>query len=206
MTYIHCLTCCYLIIVSGLVEPCEIGKTLVHEHLSMGFDVAYVQPRERDASNTNLPFAIENLGWIRHNPYSHHSNLQLNDQGAEDAIMAEMQLYKDLGGGSVVECTTHGIFRKAAFLRDISQRTGVNIIAGTGYYVAASHRDDALFSLPVEKLAEVMRSEIVDGCSEAADVRCGIIGEIGCSWPLHRKKIRNLNFYNNYIKKNLYSF
>ena len=169
------------------MEPIELGKTLVHEHLSMNFEVAYVQPDDQiDANNINLPFQLENLGWIRYKPYSHRPNLLLNDADCEEAIIAEMHNYKQLGGSSLVECTTHGIYRKASFLREISQKTGVNIIAGTGYYVAASHRDEALLSLPIEKLAEVIRSEIIDGCPEAADVRCGIIGEIGCSWPLHR--------------------
>jgi phosphotriesterase-related protein len=174
------------IIVLGLVEPNDLGKTLVHEHLSMNFEVAYVQPDEVDGNKINLPFSLENLGWIRYKPYSHRSNLLLNDADCEEAIVTEMQNYKQLGGGSLVECTTHGIYRKAAFLREISQKTGLNIIAGTGYYVAASFRDEALLSLPIEKLVEVIRSEIIDGCAEAADVRCGIIGEIGCSWPLHR--------------------
>lgn len=169
------------------MEPVELGKTLVHEHLSMNFEVAYVQPNDQiDVNNINLPFSLENLGWIRYKPYSHRPNLLLNDTDCEEAIEAEMHNYKQLGGGSLVECTTHGIYRNAAFLREISQKTGVNIVAGTGYYVAASHRDEALLGLPIEQLIEVIRNEITDGCAESADVKCGIIGEIGCSWPLHR--------------------
>lgn len=150
----------------------------------MTFDVAYVKPKDEEAHKTNLPFVMENLGWIRYNPYSHRPNLQFNEAEVEAAVMSEVESYRAAGGGSIVECTTHGITRKAGFLKQVSQSTGINVIAGTGYYVAASHQA-AMFIEPVEKLADVMRSEILDGCAEAPDIRCGLIGEIGTSWPLH---------------------
>ncbi len=166
------------------MHPSKLGKTMTHEHLSMNFDVAYVPPKENEAHKAALPFVMENLGWIRYNPFSHQSNLQLNGPECESAILLEMEQYRAAGGGTIVEATTQGITRNAKFLHHVSQSTGVNIIAGTGYYIAASQQA-SLFSEPVEKLAEVMRSEIIDGCLDAPDIRCGVIGEIGCSWPLH---------------------
>lgn len=150
----------------------------------MSFDVAYVKPKDGDQHKSTSPFSMENLGWIRYYPYSHEPNLKLNDTECEDAIMKEVKYYKSVGGNSIVECTTHGISRKAQFLRDVSFETGVNIIAGTGYYVAASQNSN-MFIEPVEKLAEIMRTEQLEGCLEAPNVRCGLIGEIGCSYPLH---------------------
>jgi phosphotriesterase-related protein len=157
---------------------------MVHEHLSMNFDVAFVKPIETDVHKSTMPFSMESLGWIRYNPYSHQQNLHLNGTECEQAIIAEMKHYHSVGGGSIVECTTHGISRKAQFLHDVSLLTGVNIIAGTGYYVAAS-QDSKLFVEPIEKLAEVMRTEQTEGCLEAPAIRCGLIGEIGCSYPIH---------------------
>lgn len=170
--------------VTSLVAPSELGKTMAHEHLSMTFNVAYVEPKGTDLHKTSLPFSMENLGWIRYNPYSHKPNLQLNDAECEEAIINELKQFKKAGGGCIVECTTHGITRKAQFLHDLSVLTGVKIIAGTGYYVAAS-QDSQLFTEPIEKLAEVMRNEQLEGCTEAPAVKAGLIGEIGCSYPLH---------------------
>jgi phosphotriesterase-related protein len=164
---------------------------MVHEHLSMCFDVAFVKPVEADVHKSTMPFSMEALGWIRYNPYSHKPNLQLNDDECEQAIIAEMKHYHSVGGGSVVECTTHGISRKAQFLHNVSLLTGVNIIAGTGYYVAAA-QDSKLFMEPVEKLADIMRTEQTEGCLEAPGIRCGLIGEIGCSYPIHSKKYKLL--------------
>lgn len=158
---------------------------MAHEHLSMSFDVAYVPPqKEEEADKTNLPFVMENLGWIRYNPYSHQSNLQLNGSVCEEAVLSELERYRALGGGSIVDVTTHGISRNTKFLRHVSQVTGVNIISGTGYYVAASQQAP-MYSQSIESLSNLMRSEIVDGCADAPEVKCGVIGEIGCSWPLH---------------------
>ena len=157
---------------------------MVHEHLSMTFDVAYTAPKESDLPKSTQPIRMDNLGWIRYNPYSHRPNLKLNDTDCEEAIAQEWLQYRALGGGCIVECTTHGIQRKAPFLRQLSRQTGVNIVAGAGYYVAASQSTSVL-AQSVETMASSIRAEIVDHCAEATDIRCGLIGEIGCSWPLH---------------------
>ena len=159
------------------------GKTLVHEHLSVNYEKAFCQPLERDVSKSTMPIGMANIHWLRNNLYSHRLNLRLNDADAGEAIMEEMVEYKAAGGGSVVDCTIQGIERNVQFLRQVNEKTGVNVIAGTGYYTAV-FQNAALLDLSVEQLADVMRSEIVDGCIDAPDIRCGIIGEIGCSWPL----------------------
>lgn len=43
-----------------------------------------------------------------------------------------MKLYKQFGGGTVVENSSHGLQRNIKFLKEVSQRTGVHVIAGTG--------------------------------------------------------------------------
>jgi hypothetical protein len=51
-----------------------------------------------------------------------------------------MELYKQFGGGAIVENSSHGLQRNARFLKEVSQKTGVHVIAGTG-------RNDADFQL-----------------------------------------------------------
>lgn len=45
-------------------------------------------------------------------------------------------------------------------------------------------------------MAEVMKTDLLHG-AEGGDIKCGIIGEIGCSWPLGSKLLRpkNLNHF-----------
>ena len=62
-----------------------------------------------------------------------------------------------------------------------------------GYYVESSRPDTV--NLTVEEMAAHMKTEIVEGC-EGTGIKCGVIGEIGCSWPLEGtiKKVQS-NLY-----------
>jgi len=53
-----------------------------------------------------------------------------------------------------------------------------------GYYVAASHSAE-MSSRSVESLTTEMTQEIIDGAMDGSGIKCGVIGEIGCTWPLH---------------------
>ena len=50
-----------------------------------------------------------------------------------------------------------------------------------GFYVESSRPETLKMSC--EEMEEVMKTEIIHGV-EGEGVKCGIIGEIGCSWPL----------------------
>lgn len=59
------------------------------------------------------------------------TNLKLNNDN-EEAILHDVKIFKQHGGGTIVENTNHGIKRNIPFMKKISQETGVHIIAGTG--------------------------------------------------------------------------
>ena len=60
---------------------------------------------------------------------------------------------------------------------------------GAGFYVNDSH-PDYVENISVKKLAEHIISDILEGV-EGTGIKSGIIGEIGCSWPLtvNEKKV-----------------
>jgi len=111
------------------------------------------------------------------------------DSTAQNDVLKEMKELKSAGGATVVENTTFGIQRDLDFLRKVQKESGVNVVLGTGYYVEKVHPGD-MKAKTVEFLAEFMRSEIEDGC-EGTDLKCGAMGELGCSWPLtpNEKKV-----------------
>ena len=57
----------------------------------------------------------------------------------------------------------------------------------SGYYVEPSRPHT--IKMTQEEMAAVMTSEILEGC-EGTAVRAGIIGEIGCSWPILGNNIK----------------
>ena len=63
-------------------------------------------------------------------------------------------------------------------MRTVSERTGVHIVAGCGYYVESSHPPAR--PAPVDELAALMVGDLVEGM-DGTDVRAGVIRELGCS-------------------------
>lgn len=122
--------------VLGDIEPSALGRTLTHEHIKMDYKCC-IQPPWRASDEekmVNSEINLANLGWIQHNPYSHKLNLSLGDEPFDDMVK-ELNLFKQEGGQSIVEVTINGINRDVEYLAKVSLATGLNIIAGTGYYI-----------------------------------------------------------------------
>ncbi len=166
--------------VLGLVPPSELGATTTHEHLYADFSSMYRPAQDSPSPElADAPLALENLGWIRRNYYSNRPNLRLTDL---DTAVQEVRKYREAGGGAIVEATTLGIGRSPGALARISRESGVHVVMGAGFYVGAAHPDD-MDRRSVEDLAREMAGDITEG-AEGSGVKAGIIGEIGCTWPL----------------------
>ena len=165
--------------VLGPVEPEDLGPTTTHEHLIIDFSFMLKMPKYEDNHYVDQPIELGNLGWIRHNHYSNKANLDVTD--VKTAI-DEATLYKEAGGGTIVDATTLGIGRNPDALAKISKESNVNVIMGAGYYVDAVHPSE-MGLLKSEDIAQTIVNDITVGVGENA-VKAGIIGEIGCTWPL----------------------
>ena len=53
----------------------------------------------------------------------------------EDEIISELQLFRAAGGSTVCDVTTIGFRINSEALLRVSEATGVNIVAGTGFYL-----------------------------------------------------------------------
>lgn len=167
-------------VILGPIDPSTAGIVLPHEHLSISSAALKVKNKdERFKDFENAPVAMGNLWWIRQNPYSNFPNLELHTE--HEAVIEELDFFKKYGGSTIVDNTTIGILRDIKFLKEAAEKTGVNIVSGTGYYVEASRPETIM--LTTEEMAAHMKNEMLHGC-EGTDIRCGVIGEIGCSWPL----------------------
>ena len=79
-----------------------------------------------------------------------------------------------------MDLTLDDIGRDPARLRELSRRTGVNIVMGCGHYIARAH-PPGLADRSVSALADEMLRDLCDGRD---GVRAGVIGEIGTSDPI----------------------
>ncbi len=175
--------------VLGAVHPDELGVTLTHEHLLI--DLAFHREPPSEAFLREIyyrPVTLETVGYLKHYGYANHDDSQLLDiQTAID----EISLYKQHGGGSVVDATSLGISRDPVGLSRIARATGLNIVMGSSYYVGSSHPPDMS-----ERTEDEIFEKIVEDVTEGVDgtgIRSGIIGEVGCNFPLsdnERKVVR----------------
>lgn len=95
----------------------------------------------------------------------------------EQIAVNEVELFKRAGGGSLVDCTVPGLGTQPDALRRISERTGVNIILGCGWYRERIYDADVQTKTSRD-LAKVLIDQIENGFA-GSTVRAGVIGEIG---------------------------
>ena len=166
--------------VLGPIPPKELGPTTTHEHIHIDFSFMFRPAQDSHSEElANAQFELENLAWIRRNYYSNHLNVRLMDV---ETSIREIKIYKEVGGGAIVDATTIGIGRNPEALARISKETSVHIVMGACYYVDAVH-PDTMEDRSVEDLAIEITSEITEGV-DGRGIRAGIIGEVGCTWPL----------------------
>ena len=107
-----------------------------------------------------------------------------------DTATDELALYREAGGGTVVDATPVGLGRDPAGLREIARRTGVHVVMGSGYYVAAFHPPQVA-SLSRDAITRQITGDIEQGADDTG-IRAGVIGEIGMSWPPHPDEVKVL--------------
>lgn len=175
--------------VLGCIDPSQVGITHCHEHLSMTFNCSYHPAPKGKESMEEAPIDMGNIRWIQQYPYSHKSNLLFNDPETESGVFNDVKRFKELGGSTLVDNTTIGIDRNMQFQKKVAQETGVNIVAGAGYYVGAA-QPSSVNQMTIEDLEKQITDEILVG-ADGTDIKCGVIGEIGCSYPLqaNEKKV-----------------
>lgn len=162
--------------------------TLTHEHLIIKFDKFYYDPPKQLSKyfndGVNEKIHLKNVGYVRQYPYSSKYNLNFADAETRIGVIQDVKDFKGFGGGTIVENTTYGISRDLKFMHDLSNDSGVNIIAGTGHYVEMT-QDPNTLKLSVEDMVKMYTKDIVDGIDvDDQKIKCGFIGEVGSVWPI----------------------
>src|SRR6266851_438269 len=167
--------------VRGPIPASDLGITLMHEHVFIDLSFLWDRPTsEWQTLLVDAEITLANRGLLQVDPYVNRQNLVLEGL---DVAVAELVPFGQLGGGSVVDLTITGIRPQPAKLREVSEQTGLHIVAGCGYYTQRSHPPEVA-AISESELLERLLYEIASGLG-GTDVRPGIIGEIGTSSPVH---------------------
>jgi len=161
--------------VRGPVPVADLGVVLTHEHLFN--DVTSWWQRSTLTGLDPEEFAAapvsEGIGWeLRQDPFGNRDNCRLDDL---ETCVAEVARFAAAGGGTILDATGLGLGRDLRRLREVSERTGVHVVAGTGYYLDAAQPDEVRGLAP-EAIADRILADIAEG---EDGIRPGFIGEIG---------------------------
>lgn len=161
--------------VLGPVAACDLGTTLMHEHLLV--DTRTDVHRKESPGTVGL--GLHNYYLARRNDDHPHSLVLDSVSEAVD----ELGLFTAAGGRTVVEVTPICLGRDPAGLAAIARASGVHVVMGGGFYDHEYHCD-AVHELSAEQLSEIVVRDCVEGVECAGgQVRSGVIGEIALSWP-----------------------
>ena len=161
--------------VCGEIPKEALGNVLPHEHLLIDLKVFTKKPAG-DPGVFYQKLSLDNLRFVRKDPYSILDNAVRDE---EEVARHEVELFGRAGGNTIVDATLDSIGRDPLALKRISESTGVHIVMGCGFYVAAAHPKGLAERSEKELAAEMVR-DIREGV-RGTGVRAGVIGEIGTS-------------------------
>jgi phosphotriesterase-related protein len=109
-----------------------------------------------------------------------------------DLTLQELQHYKDAGGVTLVDQTNRGLGQDPLAVKEMAERSGLNIILGSGWY-REPYYEPYLYRWKTDQIAEQIVRDVSEGIDDTG-VRAGVIGEIGAhfTWisPVEERMLR----------------
>ena len=174
--------------VLGKRDACNLGIVTPHEHIFIDMSVFFTEPEEISAKQiAHGPVTIEKLGLLKRNNFAVLDNVMLADYETQKKEIME---FRYAGGSTVVDASNHGLGRDPELLKRIAIDTGLNVITGSGYYVAAA-QDAKTLQLSIGEMEEDIVRNLTVGIGHTG-IKAGYIGEIGINWDMPEFEVRSL--------------
>lgn len=131
--------------VTGPIEPAQLGRTLVHEHVFAalpGYEIDFLDP--------------------------------LDEADVIERAVKKLEAVKEFGVTAVVDATPMNWYRRPDLLQQISERSEVFIIASTGLYTERMGYPFHIKMKSVDELTELFTAEIEEGML-GTSIQAGVI-------------------------------
>lgn len=133
--------------VNGPIDPSSMGLTLEHEHILVDFAGA--------------------------------DSIQYSKYDRNEVVSRLLPLLNEAKGKGLrtfIDCTPEYLGRETLLLRELSEKSGLNIITNTGFYGAVSNRyiPDFFYDMPVNSVALLWINELENGI-KGTGIRPGFI-------------------------------
>lgn len=191
-----------VVTVTGPVAPSTLGTTLIHEHIFWDEFAGLTIDGPSDRISPDVLRRMQRRGWtIPETPVEREffnagdirldmidrmragSRVRFNHYNDDEGLASsEIAAFRQFGGNTIVDQTPRGLGRDLGRLKRFSDRTGLMIVAGTGWYRASFVAEETR-TLSVDDLTAIMVEDVISGGADGN--RAGIIGEI----PLDSRSI-----------------
>lgn len=128
--------------VSGQIDSSDLGFTLMHEHIV--------------SLNTSMMQTFS--GWY-------------NRQETIEKAVKELTYAKQQGLHTIVDATPINLGRDIRLLKEVAQKSGVNIVASTGFYWID---EPFLFGWEIDRLVDLLLNEVIEGI-QGTDIKPGVL-------------------------------
>jgi phosphotriesterase-related protein len=132
--------------VTGRVKPEELGMTLVHEHLLIGYP-----------------------GWFMDALAPKFQRAEALAKGVD-----KLSELRSFGVSTFLDPCPVDLGRDVTFMAEVSQRTGMNIVCATGAYKENEGLTYTFGALPVEEIAAIYVKELTEGIGDTG-IRAGVV-------------------------------
>lgn len=132
--------------VTGRVAAADLGRTLIHEHVLIGFP-----------------------GWQLDALAPRYVRTE-----AMARAIDQMQELRGLGVGTFVDPCPMDLGRDVEFLAELSQRSGLRIVCTTGAYFEAEGNTYTFRHMPLEEITAIYIKEITEGVGDTG-IRAGAV-------------------------------
>jgi len=173
--------------VLGPIAPEDLGVTLAHEHLLFDLRCLWEAPPPERARLVDAVPTPENRAELERDLYHSKATLQQDDP---DLAAREAARFRKAGGATIVDVTTIGLAPDPVALRQIARATGLNVVAGAGYYREKCLPAEVL-DKSIDELTDELERWVVEGMY-GTNVRAGILGELGTMSPIRPFEERQL--------------
>ena len=133
--------------VLGDIAPADLGITAAHEHLwcdqRLCRDPTFPRPQNKMLLN-DLEIVVDEVGW-----------------------------FTRAGGRAIVEVTVAGWKRDVGKLAEIARRTGIHVVATSGYYVESCH-PAFVAEADIAELEDALVREMTEG-ADGTNIRPGLL-------------------------------
>ena len=160
--------------VLGDVDPKDVGQVLFHEHVL--FDI--VPPGSAGDREAEINF--QNCWQI---DYRSNDNPANSHQTDPDIAAQELHHLAEDGGSLIVDQSVGGLARDPEGLARAARASGIHVVAAAGSYTSA-YLSPGDMTMDIDALTHRFTVEVIDGL-DGTSIRAGLIGEMGCSWPIH---------------------